>query len=440
MLLYYFCMRLYNTIHKKIDHVYPIEQDTIKMYVCGPTVYDDIHLGNARAFVVFDQLYRILKHCFKHVIYVRNITDVDDKIIIAAKNKDISIDELTTQTNHRFQEAMSLLNVLSPTIQPKATEHIDHMIRMIITLIDKGHAYIEEGHVLFSTSSYGDYGGLSQKSLDDLIAGARVEVAPYKKDPTDFVLWKPSHGDDIGWNSPFGFGRPGWHLECSAMSHHYLGKTFDIHGGGIDLIFPHHDNEIAQSCCAFSVSKMANIWVHNGHLMVNHQKMSKSLGNFITVWDLLNRYPSEVIRLALLMTHYRHPLNWQHDSTIDQAHNIYEKIKRSLDYSKHDDTYIDTDIIAHLQDDLNTPLAIQRLIHLSQEKSPTLLASAQFLGLFCQTKIMSMSDQDIESWIQKRHKAKTMKNFQEADRIRAFLKNQGIILEDTKDQTIWFTS
>ncbi len=435
-------MRLYNTIHKKIEPVSPIEPDIIKMYVCGPTVYGDIHLGNARAFVVFDQLYRILLHSFKRVLYVRNITDVDDKIIHAAKEKHMSIDDLTTKTNARFQEAMDLLNVLPPTVQPKATQHIEQMIHMIVTLIEKGHAYVEQGHVLFSTPSYDNYGCLSQKSLDDLISGARVEVAPYKKDPRDFVLWKPSQGDDIGWDSPFGFGRPGWHLECSAMSHHYLGNTFDIHGGGIDLIFPHHDNEIAQSCCAFSVPQMASIWVHNGHLMVNHQKMSKSLGNFITIWDLLDRYDCEVIRLALLMTHYRHPLNWQYESTIEQAQNIYDKIKRSLDYIGHanKDEDVDADIISYLQDDLNTPLAIQRLIHLSQEKAPSLFKSAQFLGLFCKKKVISLSDQEIESWIHKRKDAKMVKNFQEADRIRTFLKDQGVILEDTKDQTIWYVS
>ena len=312
-------LKLYNTLTREREIFAPIDPVRVRLYVCGPTIYDFAHIGNARPLIVFDVLYRLLRQLYgwKHVKYVRNITDVDDKINARAAERGVSIRELTEGTNAVFQQDVSELNCLPPDVQPRATEHIAEMIAIVRKLIDNGHAYAADGHVLFDVPSMTHYGRLSRRSLDDMVAGARVEVAPYKKGDMDFVLWKPSKEGEPGWDSPWGFGRPGWHLECSAMSHKHLGEVFDIHGGGIDLVFPHHENEIAQTRCAFGHDVMANVWMHNGFLQVEGEKMSKSLGNFITIHELLHEekfggraWKGEVLRLAMLRSHYRQPIDW----------------------------------------------------------------------------------------------------------------------------------
>ena len=305
-------LRLYNTHTKSKDEFVPLDPKNVRMYVCGPTVYDFAHIGNARPAIVFDVLFRLLRHVYgdAHVTYVRNITDVDDKINARAAERGISIRHLTEETARIYNEDVAALGCLPPTIAPRATEHIAQMVTMIEALIAAGHAYEAEGHVLFDVSSKPDYGKLSRRSLDEMIAGSRVEVAPYKKNPMDFVLWKPSGSGLPGWESPWGRGRPGWHIECSAMAGQYLGQTFDIHGGGIDLVFPHHENEIAQSECAHHGAPLAQVWMHNGFLQVEGEKMSKSLGNFFTIRELLESYPGGALRLAMMQTHYRQPVNW----------------------------------------------------------------------------------------------------------------------------------
>ena len=297
--------QLYNTLTRRKEALQPFDPKNVRMYVCGPTVYDYAHIGNARPILVFDVLYRVLRHVFgeSHVTYVRNITDVDDKINARSQEENISIRELTEQTTAQFHEDIDALGALRPDVEPRATDHIPQMIALIEKLIAGGFAYEAEGHVLFQVAKMADYGQLSGRSVEEMIAGARVEVAPYKKDPMDFVLWKPSTGHEPGWESPWGSGRPGWHIECSAMSAEHLGETFDIHGGGIDLVFPHHENEIAQSRCANDSDLMAQIWMHNGYLQVEGEKMSKSLGNFITINQVRQNWPGETIRLAMLMTH-----------------------------------------------------------------------------------------------------------------------------------------
>jgi cysteinyl-tRNA synthetase len=315
---------LYNSLSKKKDLFVPLDNHHVRIYVCGPTIYDSVHLGNARPLVVFDILTRLLKTQFDQVTYVRNITDVDDKILDRARELEVSIYDLTNRTFQDFQKDVCELGVLKPDVEPKATEHIEQMIHMIQKLIDEKAAYENEGHVLFSVDAFPDYGALSKRSLEDMRAGARVEVAPYKKTPFDFVLWKPSSGDQPGWESPFGWGRPGWHIECSAMSHHYLGSIFDIHGGGSDLLFPHHENERAQTCAAFHSSEMARYWVHNGMLLIDGQKMSKSLGNFITLREALNQYSGDWVRIALISTHYRSALDWT-NSLLEQSRMILDK-------------------------------------------------------------------------------------------------------------------
>src|SRR6201990_3348854 len=305
-------LRLFNTLTKTKDVFAPLDPKNVRMYVCGPTVYDLAHIGNARPVIVFDVLYRLLRHTFRdaHVTYVRNITDVDDKINARAAERGISIRELTEETARIYEEDVAALGNLPPSVTPRATEHIDQMVAMIGQLIDAGHAYAADGHVLFDVSSKPDYGKLARRSLDEMLAGARVEVAPYKKGAMDFVLWKPSEANVPGWDSPWGRGRPGWHIECSAMAGQYLGETFDIHCGGIDLQFPHHENEIAQSRCAFHTPVMANTWMHNGFLQVEGEKMSKSLGNFFTIREVLAAWQGDVVRLAMLSTHYTKPINW----------------------------------------------------------------------------------------------------------------------------------
>ena len=338
------------------------------MYVCGPTVYDLSHVGNARPVIVFDVLWSLLKHVYPKVIYVRNITDIDDKIIeAAAKNKE-SIDSLTARTTSAFHADMSALNVQDPDIEPRATEHIPEMIALIEKLVENGNAYEAAKHVLFHVPSMSDYGKLSKRKGDEMIAGARVEIAPYKKNPADFVLWKPSTADQPGWESPWGYGRPGWHIECSAMSTLHLGKQFDIHGGGLDLIFPHHDNEIAQSQCAHGKNSFAKYWLHNGFLTVSGEKMSKSLGNFIIVRDALNEFSGEVIRFFMLLTHYRQPLDWTVEG-LDRArlslNRIYNALWKAQEVSIGNNPNPSKDFLKDLCDDLNTPLAISRLFNLA---------------------------------------------------------------------------
>src|SRR5712671_14245 len=324
-------LTLYNTLTRRKEAFAPLDTSNVRVYVCGPTVYDDAHIGNARAAVVFDLLYRVLRHDYgaDHVTYVRNITDVEDKIMAAARASGQTIDQVTARTTAQYPADMAALGNLPPDIEPRATEYIKEMIALIERLIASGHAYAAEGHALFRVASYAKYGALSRRSRADLIAGARVEVAPYKEDPGDFVLWKPSTPDQPGWDSPWGRGRPGWHIECSAMSENTLGETFDIHGGGLDLIFPHHENEIAQSVCAHDGRPFARYWLHNGMLTVGGAKMAKSEGNFVTVRDALAQAPGEVIRLALLMTHYRDPLDWT-DERAHQAKQTLDRFYRAL--------------------------------------------------------------------------------------------------------------
>ena len=388
-------LRLYNTLTRTKQDFVPIDANNVRMYVCGPTVYDYAHIGNARPVIVFDVLFRLLRHLYgeDHVTYVRNITDVDDKINARAAERGISIRELTGETAKIFHEDVAALGCLPPTVEPRATEHIAEMIAVMQKLIDKGHAYAADGHVLFSVPSMQDYGQLARRSLDEMIAGARVEVASYKKSETDFVLWKPSKEGEPGWDSPWGRGRPGWHLECSAMSWKHLGETFDIHGGGIDLVFPHHENEIAQSRCAFGHDVMANYWLHNGFLQVEGEKMSKSVGNFITIRQLLHQYNGSVVRLNMLKTHYRQPIDWtslELERTRLELREFADIIhSRALQpaYDNPDFSLLDAKIIEMLSDDLNTPAAIGRLKELAENAKKNrssgiiFATNAAFLGI-----------------------------------------------------------
>ena len=421
----------------------PHDPNHIRMYVCGPTVYARPHIGNARSAVIYDAWFRLLKSEFPKVTYVRNITDVDDKINVAATERKISIQELTKEVTAQFHEDMDALLCERPTIEPRATEHISQIIEMIEALIANGHAYAADGHALFSVSSYDKYGALSRRSRDEMIAGARVEVAPYKKDPADFVLWKPAaETDDASskFASPWGVGRPGWHIECSAMSTTHLGQNFDIHGGGADLKFPHHENEIAQSCCAAPQSGYAKYWVHNGFLTVDGEKMSKSLGNFITVYELLEKgVKGEVIRLALLSSKYNEPLNWT-DKLVADAQKTLDKLYRAAGDAEAGAP--DAEVLQALRDDLNTPLAITRMLQL--DDAATIKASANLLG-FLQGNAESWfkgeageGDADIEAQIAARVEAKKNKDWATADAIRDVLKAQGIVLEDRPDgSTDW---
>src|SRR5882762_1373298 len=366
-------LTLYNTLTRRKEAFEPLDPSNVRVYVCGPTVYDDAHIGNARAVVVFDLLYRVLRHEYgaDHVTYVRNITDVEDKIMAAARACGQTIDQVTARTTAQFHADMAALGNLPPDIEPRATEYIKEMIALIERLIASGHAYAAEGHALFRVGSYPKYGVLSRRSRADMIAGARVEVAPYKEDPGDFVLWKPSTPDQPGWDSPWGRGRPGWHIECSAMSENTLGETFDIHGGGLDLIFPHHENEIAQSVCAHDGRPFARYWLHNGMLTVGGAKMAKSEGNFITVRDILAQAPGEVVRLALLGTHYRDPLDWTPDR-LHQARHSLDRFYRALALPSGDGQASAVGGIAGaLEDDLNTPLAMVELHQLASEINRT---------------------------------------------------------------------
>jgi len=430
-------LEVYNTKARQKEVFEPIDPSNVRLYVCGPTVYDFAHIGNARPVVVFDVLFRLLKHLYgdAHVTYARNITDVEDKIITRAAEEGRTIEDLTTQTTAQFHADIAALNTLAPTVEPRATAHIGEMITMVEQLITKGLAYEAEGHVLFDVAAKDDYGSLSNRSVEDMEAGARVEVAPYKKNPMDFVLWKPSPGDMVGWDSPWGKGRPGWHIECSAMSARHLGKTFDIHGGGRDLIFPHHENECAQSTGAHGCDYV-NYWMHNGYLTVEGEKMSKSLGNFITIHDLLENHEGEAVRLALLMTHYRQPLDWTEESA-GEAKTVLDKWYRKVGDSEAGEPA--QAVIEALSDDLNTPGAVAAL-HAIDDPA-TLKASAALLGLLPQTAtawFQAGLDADaIEALIAERVQAKKDKNYARADEIRAELTRQGVQLEDGPQGTTW---
>ena len=453
-------LTLYNTLSREKEPFEPLDRAKVRIYVCGPTVYDYAHIGNARPVIVFDVLFRLLRHLYgpEHVTYVRNITDVDDKINARAAQEypDLPLNEgirkVTEKTEAQFHADMHALGSLDPTVQPRATEHIEEMRAMIDRLIANGSAYVAEDHVLFHVASMSDYGKLSGRSLDEILAGARVEVAPFKKDPMDFVLWKPSKPGDPAWPSPGGIetpGRPGWHIECSAMSAAHLGKVFDIHGGGIDLVFPHHENEIAQSRCAHGTEAMARLWMHNGFLQVEGEKMSKSLGNFVTVHELLetnefggSRWPGEAIRFAMLKTHYRQPLDWTF-AGLDEAHKILW------------DWYGDTDgaapapnvpatIVEALAEDLNTPKAIAALHKLHRAGHfEELRAALEFLGFSGERAKIERVKQDgagpgadtgeVDALIAARLAARQAKDFKEADRIRDELQAMGIVLKDAKD-------
>jgi cysteinyl-tRNA synthetase len=468
-------LSLHNTLTRRKEAFAPLDPANVRMYVCGPTVYDAIHIGNARPLVVFDVLARLLRHEYgaDHVTYVRNITDVDDKIIDRAAERGIAIDELTRTTTERFHADAAALGCLPPDVEPRATDHIAEMIALVERLIAKGHAYATDvGEVLFAVPSMPDYGRLSGRNRDEMIAGARVEVASHKRDPADFVLWKPSTAGQPGWDSPWGRGRPGWHLECSAMSETYLGPEFDIHGGGVDLVFPHHENEIAQSVCDHPEQPFAHVWMHNGYLMSEGEKMAKSLGNFYTVRELLDEFPGEALRLALLKTHYRQPVDFTKDGV--------REAKRELDYlygalrgaepeavaavrpapaapGAEDADMIDVE--RALADDLNTPLALAALHALAADVyrardvdglsnknlnrlRKILKKNSGLLGLF---------DQEPEEWfragaddgaaidglVAARNAARKAKDFAEADRIRGELDALGIVLEDGPAGTIW---
>ncbi len=461
-------IRLYNTLTRDKDDFVPIDAKNVRMYVCGPTVYDFAHIGNARPVIVFDLVFRLLRQVYgaNHVTYARNITDVDDKINERAARDYPGVDpvqairDLTEKTYAQFLADIGELRVLPPTVEPRATETIAEMIQLIEKLIVGGFAYVAEGNVLFDVGAMADYGQLSNRSLDDMIAGARVEVAPYKRNPTDFVLWKPSQEawsvDDAtgtrtppepGWASPWGYGRPGWHLECSAMSWKYLGETFDIHGGGIDLVFPHHENEIAQSRCAHGTKVMARYWMHNGFLQVEGEKMSKSLGNFFTIRELLNDWPGEVLRLAMLRSHYRQPIDFTLKSleearrTLDDWYWFAGEVKGSGPSAS---------IIEALSDDLNTPKAIAELHGLrnAAQRSGGEAAHAEFAGSL---RFLGVLGESAESWASRRKAAagidtaeverlvalrldaRNAKNFAESDRLRDELDALGVILKDAKD-------
>lgn len=438
-------LKLHNTLTRQREDFTPLDKERVTLYACGPTVYDRPHLGNARAVVVYDVLFRLLRLIYSDndVIYARNITDVDDKIITAAKERKVSIQQLTNEVTAQFHHDIAVLNCIPPTHEPRATDYIAQMIAMIETLIANGAAYESQGHVLFSVESGKDYGKLSGRKLEDLVAGARVEVADYKRHPGDFVLWKPVETEDdsvdSSFDSPWGKGRPGWHIECSAMSTDLLGETFDIHGGGADLKFPHHENEIAQSCGANPESKFARYWVHNGFLTVGGEKMSKSLGNFTTVHDLLEQgIHGETIRLAFLMTKYNEPLDWN-EKLLSDAKKTLDGWYRKLQDTTPEDAVPSQTFIDALKDDMNLPLAISHM-HKAAD-SHHLKAMGDVIGVLQQDANSwfkgeaSNDDSDIQSLIDARISAKKAKDFAESDRIRAELDNRGIILEDKRDGT-----
>ena len=442
-------LQITNSLSRKKEVFKPLNPKKISLYACGPTVYDNPHVGNARSLVVFDVLFRVLRSLYdNNVTYVRNITDVDDKIIDASKKQKKKINEITEEITKIFHENCKSLNCLEPSVEPKATNHIKEMVEMTSSLISKGFAYENKGNVYFNIKSFKDYGKLSNKNLDELKAGYRIETSDLKKNLMDFVLWKPSVDEDPGWESPWGRGRPGWHLECSVMSEKYLGKKFDIHGGGLDLIFPHHENEIAQSRCNNNTSSFANYWIHNGFVTINKEKMSKSLGNIITISDAVKKYSGQVVRLALLSAHYSQPLDWNDDllnnqkSILNKWYNLYS--------DKQDHNSIIDDI---LLDDLNTPGFIAKIHELynaaikgDEKKKIEFNQACRFLGLFSETKKdwesfkkskIKVSESYILKKIEERTVAKNKGNFSLADKIRDELLSEGILIEDQKGKTIW---
>ncbi len=455
-------IQIYNTLSRQKEVFTPLDAGNVRMYVCGPTVYDLAHIGNARPVVVFDVLFRLLRHVFgaAHVTYARNITDVEDKIIKAAEENGEPIEALTARTTEAYHRDMAALGALEPSVEPRATAHIPQMIAIISALIDKDHAYAAEGHVLFHVPSMGAYGALSRHKRDDIIAGARVEVAPYKKDPADFVLWKPSTPEQPGWDSPWGRGRPGWHIECSAMSLAHLGESFDIHGGGQDLIFPHHENEIAQSRCAHGSAFMARYWMHNGYVVVGGQKMSKSLGNYFTVRQLLEEgFPGEAIRLALLSGQYRQPLDVTREKVTEakaQLDRLYGALRHAGQVAEDGAPETPETVQAALADDLNTPQALAELHEIASELNKAaedaekvalkraLLAGGALLGLleadpeiWFQGGAGDLKADEVEALIEARKQARKARDFAEADRIRDELSDKGILLEDGPEGTTW---
>ena len=455
-------LKIHNSFSGKKEDFIPLDNNHIKIYACGPTVYNFAHIGNARMAVVFDTFVRLLRHTYPKVTYVSNITDIDDKIITAAREQKLPISEITTKYTQIYNSDMETLGVNKPDHQPKATEYIDEMVELIQTLISKGHAYENDGHVLFHVLSYKQYGSLSKRNRDEQIAGSRVEVAPYKKDAADFVLWKPSSDDQPGWDSPWGFGRPGWHTECSAMSEKTLGLPFDIHGGGRDLVFPHHENEIAQSCCASASTddptSYAKYWMHNGFVTVEGEKMSKSLNNITLVKELTDNYQGEVLRLALLSSHYRQGLDWN-EKIIYQAEKLLNKLYKILEENSellsNDNTKVDDEILNAMSDDLNTPKAISVLNSLAKEYP--LLAGSQRINCINKIKssgqLLGILHQDPKTWFSKdtshmdvvlieklmakRNEAKLSKNYVEADSIRQQLFSMGVEIFDSKDGSEW---
>ena len=447
-------LRLHNTLTRSKDEFIPLDPAHVRVYACGPTVYDRIHVGNARPIVVFDVLVRLLRRLYPKVTYVRNITDVDDKIITRAGERGISIDRLCADTIACFHEDVAALGAVPPDHEPRATEFIDDMIAMIQTLIKGGFAYAAEGHVLFSVAAMPAYGALSGRSMEDMIAGARVEVAPYKRDPADFVLWKPSSEDQPGWDNPFSEtpGRPGWHIECSAMAKHYLGPTFDIHAGGLDLVFPHHENEIAQSCCAHGTDIMAAYWLHNGYVTMGEEKMSKSLGNILAAHEAIAAHRGETVRTALLAAHYRAPVALT-DDALAEARNVLDRLYRAVGDVDADESAVDEAFLAALADDLNTPAAMARLHELAgaanrgdADAAVALKSSAVLLGLLEKTDDDwargdtakdGLDDAAIEAAIEARKQARANRDFAAADAIRDDLAANGILLEDGPDGTTW---
>ncbi|MBI5114224.1 MAG: cysteine--tRNA ligase [Rhodovulum sp.] len=442
-------LRLYDTLARDKRPFVPLDPRRVRMYVCGPTVYDFAHIGNARPVIVFDVLFRLLRHVYgvEHVTYVRNITDVDDKINARAAERGVSIRDLTEQTYAEFKADVEALGCLPPTVEPRATEHIAEMRALIERLVAAGHAYVAEDHVLFSVPSMPEYGKLSKRPLDEMIAGARVDVAPYKRDAMDFVLWKPSKPGEPAWPSPAGIaveGRPGWHIECSAMSWKHLGETFDIHGGGIDLVFPHHENEIAQSCCAFGTPVMAATWMHNGFLQVEGEKMSKSLGNFVTIREVLKDWPGDVARLAMLSTHYRQPINWTLKG-LEEAHKALASFFDAA--SAEAEPRPAPAVLEALADDLNTPMAIAAMHGLKNAAGRKALAGTlAFLGFRAEALAAwqaahapapPIPADEIDAKVAARVAARQAKNWAESDRIRDELLALGIVLKDSKDGTTW---
>jgi len=438
-------LKLYNTLTRTKEVFAPLDPKNVRLYVCGPTVYDYAHIGNARPVIVFDVLFRLLRHLYgeTHVTYVRNITDIDDKINARAKERlggrNLPIlnvvREITEETGKIYAEDAAALGALPPTVTPRATEHVRQMIAMIETLVAGGHAYVEQGHVLYDVSSKPDYGKLSRRSLDEMVAGARVEVAPYKRNAMDFVLWKPSDAETPGWESPWGRGRPGWHIECSAMSAQYLGETFDIHGGGIDLMFPHHENEIAQSESAHHNHALAKVWMHNGFLNVEGEKMSKSLGNFVTIHELLEDWPGEVLRFNMLRSHYRQPMDWTVHG-MKESWGILERWYQAV--ADVDAPRVSEKVLAALSDDLNTPQAISEL---HQSQPAEIAGGLALLGFSLKPERIAarttLDAKEIEAAIAARNAARKAKDFQESDRIRDALAVKGIVLKDGPSGTTW---